>query len=479
MSISSIGSAEPATGALTRIREVVGPKGWIDRPEDLEPFLIEERGRFHGRCLAVVRPADTAEVAAVVRSCWAAAIPLVPHGGNTGLVGGGVPDGGIVLSTARLNRIRNTDHANRAMTVEAGVILADVQAAAEQAGLLFPLSLAAEGSCQIGGNLATNAGGVTVVRYGNARDLVLGLEVVLPDGRIWNGLRALRKDNTGYDLKHLFLGSEGTLGIITAAVLKLFARPRATATALVAIPTPAAAIALLDRVQDACGDALTAFELLSRPAVTFCCRHIAGIADPFAEPHPWYVLVHLTSPRAGDSLTEALEAVLGDGLEQEIVVDAVIAQNEGQVAELWRLRESIPEAQKPEGGSIKNDVSVPVSRVPEFLERATAAVEAAMSGIRVVAFGHVGDGNIHFNLSQPVGVDRDAFLAEWDRFDRIVADIATDLGGSFSAEHGVGRLKRSDMARYKDPVELDLMRTLKRGLDPAGIMNPGKLIVDG
>ncbi|TVR99437.1 MAG: FAD-binding oxidoreductase [Rhodospirillales bacterium] len=478
MSTPVIAAAAPAAPALEAIRELVGPKGWIDDPVDLEPHLVEERGRFRGRCLAVVRPADTAEVAAVVRHCAAALIPLVPQGGNTGLVGGGVPDGGIVLSTARLNRIRALDPADRTITVEAGMILADVQAAAEQAGLLFPLSLAAEGSCRIGGNLATNAGGVTVVRYGNARDLVLGLEVVLPDGRIWNGLRALRKDNTGYDLKQLFLGSEGTLGIITAAVLKLFPRPRATATALVAVPSPAAAIALLARVQDRCGDVLTAFELMGRLAVLFCCRHLAGIVDPFEAPHPWYVLIHLTSPRAGDPLTETLEVVLGEALESDIVTDAVIAQNQGQAAAMWRLREGIPEAQKPEGGSIKNDVSVPVSRVPEFLALATGAVEAAMPGIRVVAFGHVGDGNIHFNLSQPEAADRDAFLAEWDRFDRLVADVATGLGGSFSAEHGIGRLKRADMRRYKDPVALDMMRAIKHTLDPVGIMNPGKVVVD-
>jgi FAD/FMN-containing dehydrogenase len=467
------------TDTLQAIREVVGARGLIDEPADVAPYLSEERGLFHGHCMAVVRPADTRELAEVVRLCASAGIPVVPQGGNTGLVGGAVPDGGIILSTRRLNRIRGLNRADRAVTVEAGVILADVQAAAERAGLLFPLSLGAEGSCRIGGNLATNAGGVTVVRYGNARDLVLGLEVVLPDGRIWDGLKSLRKDNTGYDLKQLFLGAEGTLGVITAAVLKLFPQPRAKVTALAAVPTVAASVELLDRVQDLCGDSLTAYELMGRRGMDFAFTHIPGVTDPFAEPHPWYTLIQLTSPRADDPLRVILEAVLGDALEHGTVNDAVIAASEAQASALWRIREGIPEGQKPEGGSIKNDVSVPVSKVPEFVETATRAVEDALPGIRVVAFGHVGDGNIHFNLSQPVGADTTAFLDEWDRFDRIVSDIASQFGGSFSAEHGVGRLKQVDMTRYKCEVELDLMRRLKRALDPAGIMNPGKVVPPG
>jgi D-lactate dehydrogenase (cytochrome) len=469
--------ARPDT--LQAIRKLVGPAGWIDEPSDLAPYLSEERGLFHGQCAAVVRPANTRELAEVVRLCASAGIPVVPQGGNTGLVGGAVPDGGIVLSTRRLNRIRELDRANRTVTVEAGVILADVQAAADDAGLLFPLSLGAEGSCRIGGNLATNAGGVTVVRYGNARDMVLGLEVVLPDGRIWDGMKALRKDNTGYNLKQLFLGAEGTLGIITAAVLKLFPLPRAKVTAMAAVPTVKASLDLLDRVQDVCGDTLTAYELMGRRGMDFAFRHIAGMTDPFAEPYPWYVLVQLTSPRADDHLRTVLETVLGEALERRIVEDAVIAASEAQASNLWRIRENLPEGQKPEGGSIKNDVSVPVSKVSEFIERATRAVEDALPGIRVVAFGHVGDGNIHFNLSQPVGADTTSFLADWDRFDRMVSDIATALGGSFSAEHGIGRLKQVDMTRYKSEVELDLMRTLKRALDPAGIMNPGKVVPPG
>lgn len=465
--------------ALDRIRDVVGARGWIDAPSDTAPYLAEERGLFRGHCMAVVRPADTRELAEVVRVCADAGIAIVPQGGNTGLVGGAVPEGGIVLSTRRLNRIRELDPANRTITVEAGVILADVQAAVDKAGLLFPLSLGAEGSCSIGGNLATNAGGVTVVRYGNARDMVLGLEVVLADGRIWDGLKALRKDNTGYNLKQVFLGAEGTLGIITAAVLKLFAQPRTKVTALAAVPTVTAALDLLGRIQEVCGDSLTAFELMGRRGMEFAQRHVTGIIDPFAQPYSWYTLVQLTSPRADDPLRVALETTLADALEHHVVEDAVIAESEAQASALWRIRESIPEGQKPEGGSIKNDVSVPVSKVPAFIETATRAVEDALPGIRVVAFGHVGDGNIHFNLSQPVGAETAGFLAEWDRLGRIVSDIASALGGSFSAEHGIGRLKQVEMTRYKSEVELDLMRRLKRALDPAGILNPGKVVPPG
>jgi FAD/FMN-containing dehydrogenase len=470
-------SAVPPESVLQAIRNVVGPKGWIDDPADLEPFLIEERGLFHGACAGVVRPATTVEVAAVVALCAEAGVAIVPQGGNTGLVGGGVPDGGIVLATTRMNRIRAVDPINRTITVEAGVILADVQRAADEAGALFPLSLAAEGSCRIGGNLATNAGGITVLRYGNARDMVLGLEVVLPDGRIWDGLRSLRKDNTGYDLKHLFLGSEGTLGIITAAVLELFPKPRVTETALAAVPSVQAALDLFNRTNEAAGDSLTAFEFMARTGIDFCLRHVPGVVDPFTETHPHYTLIKLTSARKDSALRDTLEQILADALELGLVDDAVIAASEAQTEALWRIRESIPEGQKPEGGSIKNDVSVPVSRVPEFMELATKAVEAALPGIRVVAFGHLGDGNIHFNLTQPKEMDREAYMAQWDRFDRIVSDIATGLGGSFSAEHGVGRLKRVDMARYKSEVEVDLMRTLKRALDPKNIMNPGKVVL--
>jgi FAD/FMN-containing dehydrogenase len=462
---------------LHAIRQTVGPKGWIEHADELQPYLREERGLFVGRCAAVVLPANTDEVAQVVKLCAGAGIPVVAHGGNTGLVGGGVPRGGVVLSTARLNRIRSLDPVNRTMTVEAGVILADVQAAADQAGALFPLSLAAEGSCRIGGNLATNAGGTNVLRYGNARDLVLGLEVVLPDGRIWNGLRGLRKDNAGYDLKQLFLGSEGTLGIITAAVLKLFAKPRVSEIALAAVPSVEAAVELFRRLNEMAGDALTAFELMARIAVDFCARHIPGCVHPFPERHPWYVLLTASSPRRQDTLRDTLEEALGEALEAGIVLDALVARSEMQATQLWRLRESVPEAQKYEGGSIKNDVSIPLSRVAEFVDRASRTVQQAMPGVRVVAFGHLGDGNIHFNLSQPIGMDEHAYLNEWDRIERLVSDIAADLDGSFSAEHGIGELKRASLLRYKSEVEIDLMRRLKRALDPGNIMNPGKILL--
>jgi len=476
MAVSESKSLPPSNSILASIREIVGAKGWIDDPADLEPYLVEERGLYHGSCMAVVRPGTAEELAGVVRLCANAGVAIVPQGGNTGLVGGGVPDGGIVLSTARMNRIRAIDPVNRTITLEAGVILADVQKAAEEAGALFPLSLGAEGSCRIGGNLATNAGGMTVVRYGNARDMVLGLEVVLPDGRIWDGLRGLRKNNTGYDLKQVFLGSEGTLGIISAAVLKLYPQPRVAETALVAVPSVQAALDLFNRTNEQAGDTLTAFEFMARIGIDFAVKHVPDNVDPFTERYPFYILIRLTSAQANAPLNDTLEAILGDAFEDGLVEDAVLASSEAQADALWRIRESIPEGQKPEGGSIKNDVSVPLSSVPEFIERATNAVEQAMPGIRVVPFGHLGDGNIHFNLSQPVGADTQAFLAEWDRFDRIVADIATGLGGSFSAEHGIGRLKRVDMDRYKSDVEMDLMRTLKRALDPKNIMNPGKVV---
>jgi FAD/FMN-containing dehydrogenase len=464
------------SGMLDALRAAVGTKAVIVDGQALEPYRIEERRLFCGTCAAVVQPATTEEVAAVVRLCAAAGVPIVPHGGNTGLVGGGVPRGGIVLSTVRLNRIRALDAANRTITVEAGVILSEVQRAADEADALFPLSLAAEGSCRIGGNLATNAGGINVLRYGNARELVLGLEVVLADGRILSGLSGLRKDNTGYDLKQLFIGSEGTLGVITAAVLKLFAKPKVSVTALAALGTVEAALALFQRCNAAAGDSLSAFELISERALDFCLKHIPGVTPPFERPHPYAVLIQLASTRENDPLQEAAETVLADAFEAGIIEDAVLAASDAQAKALWRLRESIPEAQKAEGGSIKNDISVPLSAVPAFIERASAAVEAAVPGIRVVAFGHLGDGNIHFNLSQPVGADRAAFMAAWDQLERIVSDIAMASGGSFSAEHGIGELKVDVLRRYKSEVALDLMRAIKRTLDPKNIMNPGKVI---
>jgi len=463
---------------VSQIEAIVGPKGVISAEADMEPYLVEERGLYRGQCDLVVRPANTEEVSKVVALCSENGISVVPQGGNTGLCGGAVADGGVILSLARMNKVCDLDPLNATLTVEAGVILSNVQSAAEEAGFLFPLSLGAEGSCQIGGNLATNAGGVNVLKYGNSRDLVLGLEVVLPDGRIWKGLKGLRKDNTGYDLKHLFLGSEGTLGIITAAVLKLFPLPRAKETALIALPDLESVAQLLSRTKALCGDSLSAFEFISQLAMSLVTHHVDGVSDPFEGEHAMYVLLELTSPNEKADLRADLESLLEAAFEEGLVEDAVFAESGQQAESLWNLRESIPEAQKHEGGSIKHDISVPVSRVAEFIAKASEAVVAAMPGLRPCPFGHMGDGNIHFNLTQPEGMDAKEYLGHWHEMNRIVHDIAVDMGGSFSAEHGVGKLKVDELVHYKDAVEVDLMRTLKSALDPNNTLNPGK-IVDG
>jgi FAD/FMN-containing dehydrogenase len=468
-----------AADAIAAIKDAVGPKGWIDEPDAMARYLVDERRLYRGRTPLVVRPASTDEVAAVVRICHRHGIPIVPQGGNTGMVGGGVPHergDEILLSLARLNRIRAVDPLDYTMTAEAGCILADLQQAAEAADRLFPLSLAAEGSCTIGGNLSTNAGGVAVLRYGNARELTLGIEAVLPDGRVWDGLTALRKDNTGYDLKQLFIGGEGTLGIITAAVLRLFPRPRDVVTAFVAVPAPQAAIELLAAARAGSGDQLSAFELMSRFALELTLAHVPGITDPLEKPHEHYVLLEFGSADRDANLRTRVEAVLADAFERALVRDATIAASSAQAKALWRIRESITEAQKADGGGIKHDVSVPVSRVAAFIAEASAACEAHEPGVRVLAFGHVGDGNVHFNLCRPKETGAAAFEARAEEFNRIVHDIVARMGGSISAEHGIGRLKRGELARYAPAVELDLMRAVKRALDPRGIMNPGKVI---
>jgi FAD/FMN-containing dehydrogenase len=469
-------ASTPGSDLLDALAARLGPAHVLTEPADLAPHLVEERRLYRGAAAAVARPRDTEEVAFVVARCAERGVPLVPQGGNTGLVGGGVPFGGIVLSLARLNRVREVDPVNATITAEAGCTLQGVQQAARAVDRLFPLSLASEGSCQIGGNLATNAGGTAVLRHGNARDLVLGLEVVLADGRVWNGLKGLRKDNSGYDLRNLFVGSEGTLGVITAAVLKLLPVPRARATAFVGCASPHHALRLLDRLRASAGDALTGFEFMPRFALELVLRHVPGAARPLAGDHPCYALVELTSPDARAPLAEELEAVLGRAIEDGALEDATIAASEAQNRGLWRLREGISEAQGREGGSIKHDVSVPVSRVAAFVEAATQACEAAMPGVRVCAFGHFGDGNVHFNLSQPVGMDRAAFLGHWRRFNRIVHDIVAGMDGSIAAEHGVGLIKRDELLLYKDPVAVELMRTLKRALDPGNVLNPGKVV---
>ena len=472
-------AAAVAPDFIERLKSAVGPAGVVDDPAAMAPYLTDWRGLYHGRAGLVLRPAATAEVAAVMRACAEAGVGVVPQGGNTGMVGGSVPDAGgasVVLSLSRMNRIREVDPLNFTMTAEAGCVLKALQDAAEAAGLLLPLSLAAEGSCQIGGNLATNAGGTAVLRYGTARELVLGLEVVLPDGRIWDGLSRLRKDNTGYDLKQLFLGAEGTLGVITAAVLKLFPRPLATETALIAVRDPAAATRLLARLRTASGDAVTSFEYIHRAALEVVLAHIPDTADPFQAPHRHYVLVELAGAEAGAALRAALEATLAEALDAGEVLDAVIADSGAQAQRLWRLREAISEAQAKAGPCIKHDVSVPVSRVAEFLERAGRAVAQAMPEAIVMPFGHVGDGNVHFNLTLAPGGDGDAFLAQTEAVAELVHDVAVALDGSFSAEHGIGVMKRAALRHYKSSVELDLMRRIKTALDPKGIMNPGKLL---
>jgi D-lactate dehydrogenase (cytochrome) len=461
---------------LDQLAAIVGPGNLLTQPADLIPYLCEERGLYHGQALAVARPASTDEAARVVAACAAAGIAMVPQGGNTGLCGGAVAEAGqVILSTERMNRIRGLDAMDFSITAEAGCILASLQEAADAVGCLFPLSLAAEGSCRIGGNIATNAGGTNVLRYGNTRDLVLGLEVVLPDGQIWNGLSGLRKDNTGYALKQLFIGAEGTLGLVTAATLKLFPKPRDVQTALVAVASPAQALILLARARAASGDSVTACELMARVGLEMVTRHIPNTRDPFDAAYPWYLLLELSSSRPG-GLRDALESMLAEALDEGVALDAVLAESGDQRAAFWRIRESIPEAQKHEGGSIKHDVAVATSRVPEMIERATQAVEAALPGIRVVAFGHLGDGNTHFNLSQPPGADKAAYLGQWERMNRIVHDIVVDMGGSISAEHGIGKLKVAELEHYKPALDIDLMRRIKQALDPQGLMNPGKVV---
>lgn len=464
--------------ALRQIHSIVGEAGWVTG-EAQAPFLKEWRGRYHGVAAAVVCPSSTDEVSAVLQLCHEANISVVPQSGNTGLCGGAAPDttgSQLLLSLRRMRNIRELAPDNYTMTVEAGCILTDLQQAAREAGRLFPLSLASEGSCMIGGNLATNAGGTNVLRYGNARDLTLGLEVVLADGRIWNGLTALRKDNSSFDLRDLFVGSEGTLGIITAAVLKLFPLPRQTATALLAMNSVTQAVNLLGRLREASGDTLTSCELMSHISYRMAVDHVPGCADPFDLAHAWYLLVEASTAEPGNHLREHLETALGEALEAELLNDAVLADSLAQTAELWKIRESIPDGQVRAGASIKHDISVPVSRIPDFLREATPLTEALTPGVRICAFGHVGDGNLHYNLSQPPDMEPQAFMAREADCNRIVYKLVLDMGGSIAAEHGVGRLKVEELERHKSPVELNLMRQIKLALDPKGILNPGKVL---
>jgi FAD/FMN-containing dehydrogenase len=462
---------------LERLRRIVGDVGLLAAPADWAPYATDWRNRYAGRPLAVVRPGSTDQVAEVMRACAEARTAIVPQAGNTSLCGAATPDASgtqVIVNVSRLDRIREIDPANNTMTAEAGCVLARLQEAARGADRLFPLSLAAEGSCELGGNLSTNAGGTGVLRYGNARDLVLGLEVVLPSGEIWNGLRGLRKDNTGYDLKHLFIGAEGTLGIITAAVLKLFPLPRSRATAIAAVRAPEEALRLLGLALARCGERLTAIELFSHRCLELVLEHFPGTSRPFATDYPQYVLVDVSD--AGDAAAAVLEAMLADALDKGVALDAVMAQSESQALALWSLRENISEAQAREGPNIKHDISVPVSAVPRFVAATDAELARAFPGVRMIVFGHMGDGNLHYNVSPPAGVAADAFMRELPAVNRIVHDSVARFGGSISAEHGIGQLKRDELKRYKSGTELELMRAIKRTLDPLGIMNPGKVL---
>jgi FAD/FMN-containing dehydrogenase len=475
MNIVQAAAPQLSPELIAKFRAIVGDKYAVTDVADIAPYLTEERNLFHGRSPLVLRPGSTAEVSAICKLASVHKIALVPQGGNTGLVGGQTPHNGeVVISMRRMDKIRDVDAASNTMTCEAGVVLQTAQQRAADIDRLFPLSLGAEGSCTIGGNLSTNAGGTTALAYGVAREMALGLEVVLADGRILNALSKLKKDNTGYDLRNLFIGAEGTLGIITAATLRLFPKPRAIETAYVGLKSPEAALKLLSIAQAEAASSLTSFELLSDIAVDFSIRHGIDIRDPLASKHPWYVLMELSSSR--DDISDALQSILGKGMEDGHVDDAVIAANLSQRQAFWKLRDEMSAAQKPEGGSIKHDISVPVAAVPAFIEEANAAVVKLIPGSRPVPFGHLGDGNIHYNVSQPIGADTANFLARWHEVNAVVFAIVLKMGGSISAEHGIGVLKRDELPEVKDKVAIELMRGIKAMLDPLGIMNPGKVL---
>ena len=466
------------TDILSRFAAIVGERYAITDPAAQAPYLVEMRGLYASRTPMVLRPGSVAEVAAILKLASETATAIVPQGGNTGMVGGAVADerrNEIILSLTRLDKIREVDPGSSTMTCEAGVVLANAQAAAADADRLFPLSLGGEGSATIGGNLSTNAGGTGALAYGVARDLVLGVEVVLADGSVMNGLNKLKKDNTGYDLKNLFIGAEGTLGVITAAVLKLFPRPRSIATAFIGVPSPEAALALLNLARDRAAGTVTGFEIMPRLLIEFAVKHGPGIRDPLGSAHPWYVLFEITS-QASEGLSTSVEDFLAHAAERGLVDDAVIAANLDQAKALWRLRHMLTEVQNPEGGSIKHDVSVPVAAVPAFIAEATAAAQALIPGCRPMPFGHLGDGNIHFNVTQPAGSDKQEYLDRWDAMNERVHDVVAKFGGSISAEHGIGLLKRDLLPKVKDPVAIAMMRALKRTLDPKGILNPEKVL---
>jgi len=459
--------------------DMIGSANVLTAPAEMAPFLTEWRDLYQGATQMVLRPGSTDEVSKVLRYAYAQGLKIVPQGGNTGLVGGQIPQESgdeIVLSLGRMNKIRAVDPDGFTITAEAGVVLERLQQAADEADRLFPLSLGAQGSCQIGGNISTNAGGTAVLAYGNTRDLVLGLEVVLPNGDIWNGLRILRKDNTGYDLKQLFIGGEGTLGVITAASLKLFPKPKKLEAAFVGLGSPESALRLFSSAKSQAGPVLTGFEIMPRIGLEFCLRHLDGARDPLHSAHDWYVLMELSSGSAAFPIRDLLESILGEAFEAGHVEDAAIAESMQQVKDFWHLRHGMSEVQKPEGGSIKHDISVPVASIPAFLEKAMAAVRDLVPGCRPVPFGHLGDGNIHFNVSQPEGAEKDAYLTKWDAMNDVVHGIVAEFDGSISAEHGIGRLKRDLLAGVKSDTEIAMMRAIKQALDPKGLMNPERLL---
>jgi len=464
---------------LDRFAAIVGDTYALRDAAAIAPYLAERREKFTGHTPLVLRPGSVEEVAAILKLAGETRTGVVPQAGNTGLVGGQIPSAAgdqIIVSVSRLNKVRHVDAASNVMIVEAGLILADAHAAAEKVDRLFPVSLASEGSCEIGGNLSTNAGGTAVLAYGNARELVLGLEVVLPSGEIWHGLRTLRKDNTGYDLKDLFVGAEGTLGIITAAALKLFPRPRGKGVALLGLQDPAAALAVFNTAKSLAGFGLTAAELMPRIAIETAVKYLPGARDPLETPHAWYILLEVSSPKSQTDAEATVEAIFAESLEQGLVEDGVAAKSEAEAAELWRMREALSDLQKNLGGSIKHDVAVPLAVVPELLARAADAARKLIPGCRPFPFGHIGDGNIHLNISQPDGADKEAYLARWDEMNQVIHAIVIELGGTVSAEHGIGTLKRALLPQVKSPVEIALMRKIKAALDPNGIMNPGKVL---
>jgi len=466
---------------INQLKELLGPGKWSDDPDVLEPHLREWRDKYFGKTPLLLLPACTEDVSCIVKYCHDNRLPLVPQGGNTGLVGGGLPDqdgSELLISLKKMNKTLELDQENASITVQSGAILADIQKMADDHDFLFPVSLASEGSCQIGGIISTNAGGINVLKYGSTRDQVLGLEVILPTGEIWNGLTGLRKDNTGYDLKQVFMGAEGTLGIITSATLKLFPAVKETQTAFVAVADVAAAVQLLKTAQKQTGGLLTAFELMPRIGIQMVIDHMAGNRDPLQQAYDWYVLMECGTSldRSLLDMDQMMEQVMVDGMEQGLILDGVIAKNMTEHKALWALRENMSEAQKFEGGSIKHDVSLPISRIDDFMDQAIKAVATAIPGIRPVPFGHLGDGNIHFNLTQPEGADKTAYLDRWEEINRLVHDIVVDMGGSISAEHGIGIMKVDELENYKSKTELDLMRRIKKTLDPHNIMNPGRII---